>query len=145
MWCKTVSSIIAITSHCRYFKKRGLVTSNSTFWQYPDNQLQDNKNTSYLKTITSQQQHYHTDLTTQSNKRQHSYKKKHNPLRRTKLKRPAYLIQSQSQVTLWLAVYGQSVHLGNKPHWDSQPVIPFPPMNTCCLWWEDGSVIYNCC
>jgi murein tripeptide amidase MpaA len=57
---------------------------------YSGNQLQDNKNTSYLKTITSQQQHYHTDFTTRSNERQYSYKKVHNPLIRTKLERPTY-------------------------------------------------------
>jgi hypothetical protein len=38
----------------------------------------------------SQQQPYHIDLTTRSNKREHSYKI-HNPVRRTKLERPMYL------------------------------------------------------
>jgi hypothetical protein len=47
--------------------------------QYPDTQVQDNRNTSYFKTITSQQQHCNTDLTTRSNEMQHSYKNIHTP------------------------------------------------------------------
>jgi hypothetical protein len=81
-------SITLVTRHsglCTTWK-----ASNSTIWQYSGNQLQDNKNTSYLKTITSQQQHYHTDLTTRSNERQHSYNKIHNPLR-TQVERQTYL------------------------------------------------------
>jgi hypothetical protein len=61
-------------------------TRNLSF-QYPDN----NKNTSYLKMISPQQQHHYTELTTRSNKRQHSYKQTHNPLRRPELERPTYL------------------------------------------------------
>jgi hypothetical protein len=60
-----------------------------------------------------------------------------------------YLSLSESRVTLQLAVYHQSVHLGAKNletqdqyffNWTLAVIVLMKH-----LWWEDKSVVYNCC